>query len=203
MTITSLAPGDNGDDGAPERETIALATPQDVLAFWFEELTPEDWFMKKDATDEAIRQRFAATHLHLAKSVLPAWRETAEARLALIIVLDQFPRNIYRDTPLAFATDGLALREARAVVREGHDKAIDAERRVFFYMPFEHAENLADQKRSVDLISALGNETYTDYAERHRDVIAKYGRFPHRNAILGRTSTLAEERYLAEPGSGF
>jgi uncharacterized protein (DUF924 family) len=184
-------------------KTSARAAAADVLDFWFGELTAEDWFMKSDATDTAIRDRFAATHLALAKAVPAAWHADARARLALVIVLDQFPRNIYRDTPLAFATDGLALREARQAVELGLDREVDAQERVFFYMPFEHSEALADQHRSVALIGALENEVYTDYAIRHRDVIEKFGRFPHRNAIVGRTSTPGEERYLAEPGAGF
>jgi uncharacterized protein (DUF924 family) len=180
-----------------------LAEPKDVLAFWFEELTPEAWFKKSDETDKAIRDRFAAIHLALARERPDAWTKTPDAHLALIIVLDQFPRNIYRDTPLVFATDLLALREARHAIDRGHDRGVADDRRVFFYLPFEHSENLADQNRSVSLIERLGNATYTDYAERHRAVIAEFGRFPHRNAILGRTSTPSELDYLAKPGSGF
>jgi uncharacterized protein (DUF924 family) len=181
----------------------AMPGPEDVLAYWFDELTPEDWFRKSDATDATIRERFGALHLALARAVPEGWRADARARLALIIVLDQFSRNIYRDTPLAFATDGLALSEARRMVDSGADLEVEQDARVFVYMPFEHAENLVDQNRAVALISALGDATYTDYAERHRDVIEKFGRFPHRNALLGRTSTPAEEAYLAQPGAGF
>ncbi|AZN71388.1 DUF924 domain-containing protein [Georhizobium profundi] len=188
---------------APSDEAGSMATPVDILDFWFDTLTPEDWFKKSDQTDAIIREKFAATHLSLARRILDGWRVDADARLALIIVLDQFPRNIYRETPLAFATDGLALREARRAVDAGLDKAVADDRRVFFYMPFEHSENLADQNRAVSLISALGDETYTKYAEAHRDVIVEFGRFPHRNQILGRTSTPAEQRYLEKPGSGF
>lgn len=183
--------------------TRPIATPGDVLDYWFTELTPEDWFKGGEALDAAITKRFRDTHLPLARAVPSAWRADAEGTLALILVFDQFPRNIYRGTPLAFATDQLALREARHAVEKGFDQAVAEDRRVFFYMPFEHSENLSDQNRSVELISKLGDETYTQYAESHRKVIEKYGRFPHRNAILGRTSTLAEERYLAEPGAGF
>lgn len=185
------------------RKAADMVKPAAVLSFWFEELTAEEWFAKSAKIDAVIRDRFAPTHLALAKGVPEAWRADAEAHLAAVIVLDQFSRNIYRDTPLAFATDGLALKEARAAVGRGHDQALGAERRVFFYMPFEHSENLGDQNRAVELIARLGNETYTRYAEAHRDVIAEFGRFPHRNAILGRTSTPAEERYLAKPGAGF
>lgn len=181
----------------------AIATPGDVLDFWFDTLTPEDWFKKSDDTDAIIREKFAATHLSLARSIPDVWRADGDARLALIIVLDQLPRNIYRDTPLAFATDGLALREARHAVDAGLDKDVASDRRVFLYLPFEHSENLADQNRAVSLITELGDETYTKYAEAHRDVIVEFGRFPHRNQILGRTSTPAEQRYLEKPGSGF
>lgn len=187
----------------PNRKPAGVVKPATIISFWFDELKKEDWFTKSAKTDSAIRDRFAATHLALAKSVPDAWRADAEAHLALIILFDQFPRNIYRDTPLAFATDGLALKEARAAVERGHDQALGADRRVFIYMPFEHSENLADQHRAVELIGKLGDESYTKYAGAHRDVIEKYGRFPHRNAILGRVSTPAEERYLAEPGAGF
>lgn len=180
-----------------------IATPVDVLDFWFDSLKPEDWFKKSDETDTIIREKFAATHLSLARRIRDGWRVDGDARLALIIVLDQFPRNIYRDTPLAFATDGLALREARRAVDAGLDKQVASDRRVFFYLPFEHSENLADQNRAVSLITALGDETYTKYAEAHRDVIVEFGRFPHRNEILGRTSTPAEQRYLEKPDSGF
>jgi uncharacterized protein (DUF924 family) len=131
------------------------------------------------------------------------WRASPEARLALVIVFDQFPRNIYRGSPLAFATDRLALNEAKAAVATGADARVDEARRIFFYMPFEHAEDLDEQDRAVALCEALGNENYLDYAHQHRAVIAQFGRFPHRNAILGRTSTPAEEAYLAEPGAGF
>ncbi|MBB6299842.1 uncharacterized protein (DUF924 family) [Rhizobium leucaenae] len=118
-------------------------------------------------------------------------------------VLDQFARNIYRGTPLAFATDGLALQEAKAALEVGADQGMPAERRIFFYMPFEHAEHLAEQDRAVALFRSLGLEEQIDYALRHHAVIAAYGRFPHRNVFLGRTSTEAEKDYLAQPEAGF
>lgn len=181
----------------------ASATPAEILAFWFEELTPDDWFTKSDATDSTIRRRFTATHLALAGHVDEIWRVTPADRLAAIIVLDQFPRNIYRGTPLAFATDELARNEAKTAIDAGMDAMVPEERRGFFYLPLEHSETLADQERSVELFAALGNANYLDYARRHRDVIAQYGRFPHRNPILGRFSTHDEEAYLAEEGTGF
>ena len=178
-------------------------TPQSVLEFWFGELTPKQWFVKDEALDRQIADRFSDLHLALSREVPDEWRASPEARLARIIALDQFPRNIYRGSPLSFATDGLALKAAKAAIAIGADAAVSEDRRIFFYMPFEHAENLDDQDRAVALCEALGNETYLDYARRHREVIERFGRFPHRNAILGRASTPEEEAYLAEPGAGF
>ena len=180
-----------------------LATPQEVVEFWCETLNPEDWWKSTPDLDARIRDRFAATHLALSRGVSDAWRATPEARLGALIVLDQFPRNMYRASPMAFATDWIALREARLALEAGADSAIDKGRRHFFYMPFEHSEELADQDRSVELFEALGDANFLDYAERHRDVIRQYGRFPHRNGFVGRVSTPAEETYLATPGAGF
>lgn len=177
--------------------------PDAIIDFWFNELEPKDWFVKNDALDQQIITRFGPIHLALAAQVPEAWRATAETVLALIIVYDQFPRNIYRGTPLAFATDGLALNKARAAVDAGLDQQVGEVWRTFFYMPFEHAEVLSEQDRSVDLFARLGNEQTLDYAHQHRNVIARFGRFPHRNAILGRASTADEIAYLSEPGAGF
>lgn len=178
-------------------------TPQTVLDFWFSDLTPKDWFVKSEEIDRRITERFAALHLALSRDVTGEWRASPEARLALIIALDQFPRNIYRGSPLSFATDRLALNAAKAALAVGADAATANDRRIFFYMPFEHAENAEDQARAVALCEALGDETYLDYALKHQAVIKRFGRFPHRNPILGRTSTPEEEAYLAEPGAGF
>ncbi|MCP4319826.1 MAG: DUF924 domain-containing protein [Hyphomicrobiales bacterium] len=182
------------------KETVK---PETVISFWFEELTQEDWFTKSDALDQNIAERFAATHLALAANVSQEWRASPEAVLALIIVFDQFPRNIYRGTPLSFATDFLALREAKAAVEAGLDQQVELERRLFFYMPFEHSEELANQDRCIELIKALENEELLRYAHMHRDVIVEYGRFPHRNSILARDNTEEERAYLSKPGSGF
>lgn len=176
---------------------------REVLDFWFKELTREQWFVRSDAVDEDIRRRFAETHLSLARGEVETWRATPETRLAAIIVLDQFPRNIYRGTPLAFAADWMALREAGLAVDSGADQAVPAEYRAFFYLPFEHSEDLEDQQRSVRLFEALGDANYLDYARRHLDVISEFGRFPHRNGFLGRESTDAELDYLSRPGAGF
>ncbi|MBU2486436.1 MAG: DUF924 domain-containing protein [Alphaproteobacteria bacterium] len=178
-------------------------TPETVLDFWFNDLTPKDWFVKNEELDRRIAERFSGLHLALSRDISDEWRATPEARLALIVVFDQFPRNIYRGSPLAFATDGLALKEAKAALAVGADKSVDESRRAFFYMPFEHSEDIGEQERCVALFEALGNENYLDYANQHLDIIKRYGRFPHRNPILGRVSTPEEKAYLAEPGAGF
>ncbi|WP_454849792.1 DUF924 family protein [Rhizobium binxianense] len=180
-----------------------ICTPEDVYRFWVEECERAQWFSSTPDFDGEIAERFADTHLMLARGVGGAWRADARSRLAAVIVLDQFPRNIYRGTPLAFATDGLALREAKLALAAGADGQVESLCRCFFYLPFEHAEDIAEQERSVALFGVLGDAEFTDYAVRHRDVIAAYGRFPHRNAILGRESTPAELEYLAKPGAGF
>ena len=149
-----------------------------------------------------IRERFGALHEEIART-RPQDYSTPETALAAVIVLDQFPRNMYRATPLAFATDGLARREARLALSEKADLEVDAAIRCFFYMPFEHSEDLEDQTLSVRLFTELADAEFLDYAIRHREVIEKFGRFPHRNAFTGRISTAAEEVYLAQPGSGF
>jgi len=180
-----------------------VCTPQEVYDFWFEECGRDQWFKATLELDRNIRRRFRDTHLALARGVTEEWRSTPHSRLAAVIVLDQFPRNIYRATPLAFATDGVALREAKLALEAGADQQVDPECRTFFYMPFEHCEDLEEQERSVALFKALGDEEYIDYALRHREVIAAYGRFPHRNVLVGRQSTTAELEYLAQPGTGF
>jgi uncharacterized protein (DUF924 family) len=185
------------------RESPLVCTPEEVLSFWFEQCSREDWFRSSLALDEQIRRRFGETHLALAGGVLGVWRSSPGNRLAAIIVLDQFPRNIYRGTALAFATDGLALHEAKAALNIGADQAIPREHRHFFYMPFEHSEDLIEQEKSVELFTALGDEEYIDYAIRHHMIVATYDRFPHRNVVLGRTSTKAEQDYLATPDAGF
>ncbi len=184
-------------------EKAEIVGPDAVLAYWFDELEEKDWWQKSEDVDREIARRFGPTHLALAGSIPQEWWASADSVLALIIVFDQFPRNMYRGTPLAFATDCLALREACAAVDAGLDKLVSEDRRFFFYMPFEHSEDLADQDRCIELMAALGNERLDDFAQKHRDVVAAYGRFPHRNAILARESTAEEKDYLSKPGSGF
>ena len=180
-----------------------IRRPDEVVGYWCETLTAKDWWQSTPDLDARVFAQFATTHLALSRGVTPEWRESPQARLAAIIVLDQFPRNMYRASPMAFATDWIARREARLALEAGADKLVDYGRRQFFYMPFEHSEELADQDLSVALFEAHDDEMYLDYAIRHREVVAEYGRFPHRNAFLGRVSTREEEAYLAEPGAGF
>lgn len=184
-------------------EGNGLVSPAEVLSFWFDELSDRDWFQSTEALDRQIERRFRQTHLMLAREVPWEWRADAVSRLAAIIVFDQFPRNMFRGTPLAFATDGLALREAKLALKEGADQMVHARQRAFFYLPFEHSESLEDQALSVELFSKIDNPDLLDYALRHRDVIKRFGRFPHRNVILGRTSTREEAVFLLQPGSSF
>lgn len=174
-----------------------------VLAFWFEELEEKDWWAKNDDLDARIRREFTPLLDCAAKGGLADWADTPETCLALIILLDQFSRNIHRDRAEMYAADALARRIAGAAVDRGFDRRLPAERRFFLYMPFEHSEDAADQARSVSLFTALGHENYLNYALAHKRIVDRFGRFPHRNAILGRTSTPEEEAFLKEPGSTF
>lgn len=169
----------------------------EVLAFWFAELTEEDWFMANAETDRAVRERFEPLNLELRRAVPAICRSEARAALAAIIALDQFPRNIWRGKAEAFATDDQAIDLARNAVERGLDQELAPRERMFLYMPFMHSEILADQERSVDLFKALGNENSEKYAIEHRDIVARFGRFPHRNRTLGRQSSAAEEVFLA------
>ncbi|CAN7458540.1 DUF924 family protein [Pararhizobium sp. LjRoot238] len=180
-----------------------VCTPGEILSFWFDELRPEHWFNPPAGLDEQCDRRFRKTHLALSRVVGAAWRGTPENRLAAVIVLDQIPRNMYRASPLAFATDGLALREARLAVDAGADREMTIDQRAFLYLPFEHSEDLVDQTRSVKLCTDLGDADYLNFAMRHCEIIRKFGRFPHRNAILGRVSSAAEIDFLSQPGSRF
>lgn len=180
-----------------------VVDPREVLTFWFEELSDRDWYNATPELDEQISRRFRVTHFALARDVGPEWRADADARLAAIIVLDQFPRNMYRATPLAFATDPLARREARLALEAGADRRVHARQRPFFYLPFEHSEAMDDQDLSVRLFSDLPDAELMDYAVRHRDIVLRFGRFPHRNVFLARPSTDEELEFLKLPGSRF
>lgn len=167
-----------------------------ILDYWFGELTPEDWFTRNDAVDEAIRDRFEALHAALRGGPPAAAEQAARACLAAIIALDQFPRNMFRGTSQAFASDDQALKLARIAVEKGFDEGMTEHERQFLYMPFMHSERLSDQERGVDLFKRIGNEEGVRYAEDHRDIIARFGRFPHRNRVLGRQSTADERAFM-------
>lgn len=174
----------------------------DVLAFWFGELGPEQWFTGGAELDQAIRDRFSKLHADLALSLPPDCHSEPRAALAAIVVFDQFPRNIHRGKAQAFATDAIAIALARNAVDRELDAAMGADERKFLYMPFMHSEVLADQERGVDLFRALGDQEALDYAVEHRDIIAEFGRFPHRNRALSREATEAERKFL-ESHQGF
>jgi uncharacterized protein (DUF924 family) len=181
------------------KEGLLVAEPDDVVRFW-KEAGPERWFAKDEAFDREFAEAFLNEHEAAANGALIAWRADPVGAFALVLLLDQFPRNAFRGEPRAFATDARGLEEADRAVARGFDAQIEKELRVFFYLPFEHAENLADQERAVALITALGDAEFTRYAVLHRDVIARFGRFPHRNRILGRISSAEEEAFLASGG---
>ena len=179
------------------------ARAEEVLAFWFGELRPEDWFNGGDEVDSRIRERFLDLHEALRERVPDEWRASARGTLAAVIALDQFPRNVYRGDPRAFAADATALAVAREALERGFDRELSEDERKFLYLPFEHSEDPAEQARSVALFSTLGDESAVDYARRHKVIIDRFGRFPHRNGILGRPSTPEELAFLREPGSSF
>jgi uncharacterized protein (DUF924 family) len=182
---------------------LSTAGIDDILRFWFDELDPKDWWRKDDALDAKIVARFKPAYEALRKNVPASWLESPEGMLAAILVLDQFPRNMFRDSPQAFATDAEALALAKRAIAEGMDMRLEPRKRAFIYLPFQHVEDRAEQARSVELFAALGQELNLDFAVRHKDVIDRFGRFPHRNAVLGRQSTEEEQEFLKQPGSSF
>ncbi|QPC86675.1 DUF924 family protein [Mesorhizobium sp. NBSH29] len=167
----------------------------EVLAFWFDELKPGDWFSVNAQTDATIRARFAGLHERLMQNVPAAALLEPEPALAAVIVLDQFSRNMYRATGKAFASDPLALALARAALAGSLDQQLDAVHSRFLFMPFMHSEHLADQERCVELFQTQGGDSLK-YAIEHRDIIARFGRFPHRNKVLGRETTAEEKAFL-------
>ena len=177
--------------------------PRDVLDFWFDELAPQQHFAKNAALDALIRTRFGSTLEAAARCELWAWRTTPLGRLAEILVLDQFPRNIFRDTPRAFAQDTLALGLAQELVASGGDRSLPPAQRRFVYMPYMHSESGLVHTQAVELFNQPGLEDNLDFELRHQTIINRFGRYPHRNSILGRPSSAAELTFLSEPGSSF
>ncbi len=192
----------------------AEATPEEVLAFWFGREGEEGygefreaWFFKDPDFDREIRDRFEDVYEEAIAGELEAWKEEARSCLALIVVLDQFPRNMFRGDARMYAADGLALAAARHAVEQAYDRELPPFQRMFVYLPFEHSENLEDQRFSVELFRRLAEETGSEdlvvYALRHLRIVERFGRFPHRNEILGRRTTPEEAKFLEEPDSSF
>jgi uncharacterized protein (DUF924 family) len=176
-------------------------TAADVLAFW-REAGPDRWFRKDEAFDAEFRTRFIGAHEAAARGELDAWaRDGAGGALALLILLDQFPRNAFRGTPRMFASDAKAREVARQALQEGFDTQVESDLRHFFYLPLVHSESMQDQDQGIAFARTLGDEPLR-HAAIHRDIIEKFGRFPHRNAVLGRTNTPEEQRFLNDGGFG-
>ncbi len=173
--------------------------PADIAAFW-RDVGPKRWFKKDAALDDEIRRRFLAAHEAAAAGKLTGWEQSAEGALALLILLDQFPRNMFRGEVRAFATDPLARTIASRAILSGFDGAIP-DMHTFFYLPFMHSEDMADQQRAIAFYRARNDNDGVSWAERHADIIRKFGRFPHRNAVLGRVTTPEEQAFL--DGGGF
>ncbi|AKH68433.1 hypothetical protein IMCC21906_00741 [Spongiibacter sp. IMCC21906] len=176
---------------------------QQVLEFWFAELTPADWWRKDAEIDRTIQQRFSALHRAACAGECYSWRHSAKGRLAEIIVLDQFSRNIFRDSAAAFAADGQALVLAQEALRVQADKELEVSLRAFMYMPYMHSESLAIQRASLKLFEDLAQDNNLQFAIAHYGIIERFGRYPHRNAILGRVSSPEELAFLQQPGSSF
>ncbi|MAQ70888.1 MAG: hypothetical protein CL565_01710 [Alphaproteobacteria bacterium] len=178
---------------------------EDILDFWFKETQPQQWFQKNEEFDELVRERFLESYEMARKGHLDDWKQDADGCLALCLLLDQFPRNMFRGSPQSFASDGQALLIAKYAISKGFDQVLQPVKQRFIYLPFEHSESMTDQKRSLELFEKMKQEdplSY-EYALRHYKVIEEYGRFPHRNAILDRVSTPEEKEYLSKPGAGF
>ncbi len=178
-----------------------MATPAELLDFW-RNAGMAKWFNGGEAFDAQCRARWHEAHHAAARREFGHWMEDADGALALVLLLDQIPRNIHRGSAHAYATDGLALHYANRALDAGFDARVEPALRMFLYLPFEHSEAMADQARAVALFEALGPGEGLDYARAHREVIARFGRFPHRNAALGRTSTAEEQAWL-DAGGGF
>ncbi|MCC5884301.1 MAG: DUF924 domain-containing protein [Halomonas sp.] len=182
-------------EGLPDRDA--------VIGFWFEELEPAQWFRKDAGLDGMIHQRFGALHAAAAAGELWSWRDTPQGRLAEILVLDQFSRNLYRDEPRAFAQDAMALVLAQEAVAQGADEALEVSWRSFLYMPYMHSESLKVHDEALRLFDQPGLEDNLRFEHLHRDILLRFGRYPHRNAILGRESSAEELTFLEQPGSSF
>lgn len=180
-------------------DTDTRPGPLDVLDFWFR-AGPAAWFAKSDTFDAEIREKFGTLVDAAASGACDRWEEKPHSALALILLLDQFPRNLFRGSPRAFATDAKAREIADAVIGRGFDKAYPVPQKKFFYLPFEHSEDMADQERFIDLMMASNDEDGLNWGFRHMELIRRFGRFPHRNGVLGRETTEAEAAFLKAGG---
>ena len=181
-----------------------MTTIEDVLGFWFAPGREKAWFERDAAFDRAVQIALGRGHAAAAAGALSGWQGSARGCLALCLLLDQVPRNLFRDDPRAFATDAQALAVARDALARGFDRSMTQVERSFLYLPLEHSEDLADQEDCCRLMATLDERPeWHDYALRHRDIIARFGRFPHRNKVLGRASTAEELAFLQEPDSSF
>ncbi len=176
---------------------------KDVLSFWFDKLEPKQWWIKDERLDRLITDRFLDVHGQASRCELYPWREEAQGRLAEIIILDQFSRNMFRGSHLAFAFDSLALALAQEAISIGADKLLTQIERNFLYMPYMHSESLSIHMVALALFSDNGIEGSYEYEVKHKNIIEQFGRYPHRNAVLGRDSTAEEIKFLEQPGSGF
>lgn len=176
---------------------------QDILSFWFDETDHVLWFKQSNDFDHTIATRFAACHHAVAQGECWQWRDTPEGRLAEIIVLDQFSRNLFRDSAHAFAHDATALTLAQTAIATGDDMQLKPEQRSFVYMPFMHSESAIIHTQAVELFTKLGNTSTLEFEHKHKAIIDRFGRYPHRNALLGRKSSIEEIEFLTEPNSRF
>ena len=177
----------------------AIVGPKEVLAFW-RSAGPDKWFEKDPAFDAEIATRFSALWQDAADGKLSQWEATPDGALALVIVLDQFPRNLFRGSARTYRADAIARAVADRALARGFDQQVSSPERQFLYLPFMHSENLPDQERCVDLARRYGDDEFTKYAEQHADIVRRFGRFPHRNAMLGRATTPEEQAFLDDGG---
>ncbi len=175
----------------------------EIIDFWFKEIEKEKWFKKDESFDETLRTRFGQTHQMATHCELAHWRQSPQGRLAEIIVLDQFSRNLYRGSGLAFAHDTLALALAQTAVAAGDDLELEPEQRAFLYMPYMHSESAVIHQQALKLFDQPGLENNYQYELRHKEIIDRFGRYPHRNEVLGRNTTPEEAEFLKQPGSSF
>lgn len=173
-----------------------MVTPDDVLHFWYSDAARAKWFVKDEAFDAEIRRRFAVLYEHVRDGAHADWKDSPRGLLALVVVLDQFPRNMFRGSAQAFASDDLALTLAELGIAKGFNVRLSPEERMFLYMPLQHAEKIDVQEQAVARFAELELDDTLDFAKQHRDIILRFGRFPHRNAVLGRESTVEETEFL-------